>query len=185
MFLPPTAQTGEALVQCATNTRCPPPPGPPMYRAGAHGAPTVNSGEIPAALTGAGIHLTAPDDVGCFHFSVITRAELLCPQGKPLPVCSTWSPGKRRCASRTSICSLCLSHGGASRGWVTHSQLLLYLSESQHGISQITPFPQRQKPDFAVDFPNAAETSWLNSLEMHINYLYCTAFNEARQTYTH
>lgn len=39
-------------------------PGPTRHRAGAHAAPTGNCGEIPAALTEAGAHLTAPADVG-------------------------------------------------------------------------------------------------------------------------
>lgn len=103
IFLPPTALTGQALVQSATSTGCPLPLGPTTSRAGAHVAPTGNSGETPATLTEAGVHLTAPDDMGFFHFCVSTWAEMLCPQGKPFPVGSMWYLGKCRCASRTSM----------------------------------------------------------------------------------
>lgn len=97
------------------------PLGLTTYRAGTQVAPTGNSGEITAALIESGVHLTAPDDVVCFHLSVITWAEQLCPQGKPLPVCSTWYLGKCGCASRTTICSPLPVAQWAGRG-VRHTQ---------------------------------------------------------------
>lgn len=43
-----------------------------MFRPGARVAPAVNSGEIPAALTEAGVCPTAPDDVGFFSVSLLS-----------------------------------------------------------------------------------------------------------------